>query len=130
MVATTGALVALSAVKLAILPVPLAARPMDVLLFVHVNTVPATVPLKVTGAVATPAHTTWLAGWFTFGVGLTVMVKVIDGPVQLVPPLLKVGVTVIVATTGALVALVAVNDRILPVPDAPNPIEGVLLVKL
>ena len=39
-------------------------------------------------------------------------------------------VTVIVATTGALVALVAVNDKISPVPDAANPIDGVLLVQL
>ena len=130
MVATTGALVALSAVKLAILPVPLAARPMDVLLFVHVNTVPTTVPLKVTGAVGDPAHTAWLTGWFTFGVGLTVIVNVIGVPEQLVPPFVNTGVTVIVATTGTLVALIAVNDNISPVPAAPKPMEAVLLVQL
>ena len=62
MVAVTGRVVALIAVKLAILPVPLAARPIDVLLLVHVNTVPGTVPLKFTGAVEAPAQTDWLAG--------------------------------------------------------------------
>ena len=128
--AVIGALVALMAIKLAIFPVPDAAKPIDGVVFVHVNTVPGTVPLKVTGAVGAPAHTAWLAGWFTFGVGLTVMVKVIDGPTQLVPPLVKVGVTVIVATTGALVALIAVNDNISPVPAAAKPMEAVLLVQL
>ena len=116
--------------KLPILPVPLAANPIEVLLLVHVNTVPATVPLNVTGAVAAPAHTAWLAGWFTFGVGFTVMVKVMDGPTQLVPPLVNVGATVMVAVTGALVALVAVNDRILPEPDAPKPMVVLLFVQL
>ena len=82
-----GALVGLSAVKLAILPVPLAANPIAGLLLVQLNTVPATVPLKVTGAVAEPAHTTWLTGWFTFGVGFTVMVKVIGKLTQVIPPL-------------------------------------------
>ena len=128
--AATGTLVALIAVKLAILPVPLAARPIDGVVFVQVNTVPATVPVKLTGAVEAAAHTAWLAGWFTFGVGLTVMVKVLDEPTQLLPPLVNVGVTVIVAVTGTLLTLVAVNDRILPVPDATNPIDGVLFVQL
>ena len=41
-----------------------------------------------------------------------------------------VGVTVIVATTGALVPFVAVNDAILPVPPAARPIDGSLLVQL
>ena len=58
------------------------------------------------------------------------MVKVLDGPVQLTLPLVKVGVTVMVATTGALVALSAVNEAILPVPLAARPIEVVLLVQL
>ena len=57
MVATTGKAVALIAVKLAILPVPLAANPIDGLELVQVNTVPATVPVKFTGAVGEPAHT-------------------------------------------------------------------------
>ena len=46
------------AVKLAILPVPDAARPIVVLLLVQLYTVPATDPLKLTAAVAAPLHTT------------------------------------------------------------------------
>jgi hypothetical protein len=38
-----------------------------------------------------------------------------------------VGVTVTVDTTGMLVALTPVNELIFPVPDAPRPIEVVLL---
>jgi hypothetical protein len=42
----------------------------------------------------------------------------------------KIGVTVIVAVTGAVVALVAINEGILPVPLATRPIEVVLFVQL
>ena len=56
--------------------------------------------------------------------GFTVMVKVIGVPIQ---PL-AVGVTVIVATIGLVVALVAVNGGTFPVPLAPNPMEASLFV--
>jgi hypothetical protein len=39
------------------LPVPLAASPIDVLLLVQLNVVPATAPLKVTAVVELPLHT-------------------------------------------------------------------------
>lgn len=87
MVAITGTLLVLIAVKLAILPVPDGANPIDGVLFVHVNTVPATAPVKFTGVVGVLAHTTWLAGWLTVGVGLTVMVKVTGKLIQVIPPL-------------------------------------------
>ena len=58
------------------------------------------------------------------------MVKVFDAPGQLTPPLVYVGVTVIVAVTGALVVLVAVKLGILPVPAAASPIDVVLLVQV
>ena len=58
------------------------------------------------------------------------MVKLIEGPVQLTPPFVKIGVTVIVAVTGALVLLMAVKAAILPVPDAVSPIDVLLLVQL
>lgn len=61
-VATCGVMPVLMAVKLAILPVPLAARPMLILLLVQLYTVPGTVPVNTTVAVAAPLHTTWLAG--------------------------------------------------------------------
>ena len=57
-VAITGELVALVAVNAAILPVPLAARPIDVVLFVQLNTVPGGVPEKVIVVVEAPLHTT------------------------------------------------------------------------
>lgn len=64
MVATIGNAVALRAIKLGILPVPLAARPIEGALLVQLNTnVPPVVGLvKFTGAVAVFAHNDWLAG--------------------------------------------------------------------
>jgi hypothetical protein len=60
-------------------------------------------------------------GLLTFAVGSTVIVKDLDGPGQLVTPKVTVGVTIIVATTGAVPIFVAVNAEILPVPLAANP---------
>jgi hypothetical protein len=56
-VAVTGALVKFVAVKEAMLPVPLAAKPIEVLLFVQSNTVPATDPENATAVVAPPEQT-------------------------------------------------------------------------
>lgn len=58
------------------------------------------------------------------------MVNVLEGPLQLVPPFVKVGVTVIVATIGLLVLFNGVKTGRAPVPDAFNPIPVVLLVQL
>lgn len=58
------------------------------------------------------------------------MVNVVAVPEQVEPPLVKVGVTVIVATTGAVPLFTAVNEAMSPVPLAASPIEGVLLVQL
>ena len=60
MVAVCTILVVLVAVKLAMLPVPVAANPIVVLLLVQLYTVPATVPVKFTAVVADPLHNTWL----------------------------------------------------------------------
>jgi len=59
----------------------------------------------------------------SFGVGFTVIVNVCAVPEQLVPPLLKVGVTVIVALIVPVPVLVAVNAGSEPVPLAPRPID-------
>ena len=59
------------------------------------------------------------------------IVKLVDGPLQFTDPLLKVGVTVIVAVTGDVPVLIAVNDGIpvlLPPDDAANPMLVVLFV--
>lgn len=69
MVAVMGVLPVLVAVKEAILPVPLAARPMDGLLFVQLKTVFATEPLKLIALVTFPLHNVWLGGCTTLGVG-------------------------------------------------------------
>ena len=86
-VATTGVVPVFTAVNDAMLPVPLAARPIDVVLFVQLNTVPVTAPLKVTAAVAEPVQTDWLATAFTVGIGFTTTVAVIAVPVHVVPAL-------------------------------------------
>ena len=59
MVATCGTLVTLLVIKLSILPLPEAARPMLVLLFVQLYTVPATAPVNTTVVVGEPWHM-WL----------------------------------------------------------------------
>ena len=130
-VATTGALLRFTAVKLGIVPVPLAARPMEGKLLVQLYTIvpPVVGLLKLIGVDTAPLHSTTSVTGFTTAVGFTVIVKVVGVPTQLTP-LVYVGVTVIVAVTGALPALVAVKLGILPVPLAARPIEGVLFVQL
>jgi hypothetical protein len=122
--------VLLIALKAGIVPMPPAARPIVVLLFVHVYTVPGTGPAGVTAVVDVPLHTVWFAIAFTDGVGFTVIVNDTDGPVQVTPPLVKLPVTVIVATTGAVPLLVATNAGVLVVPTPPRPILGWLLVQV
>jgi hypothetical protein len=118
------------AVNDGISPVPLAPKPILVLLFVQLYTVPATAPLKFTAVVGDPLHTVWLLTAFTVGVGLTVIVNVVEAPVQVTPLLVYVRVTVIVATTATKPEFVAVNDGISPVPLAPKPILVLLFVQL
>jgi hypothetical protein len=126
MVAVTGAAVLFTAVKLGILPWPDAASPIDGLLLVQLNIVPATVPLKVTAAVAAPLHKVWLATAVTFALGLTVIVNVIGAPVQ---PLAD-GVTVMVPLIAVAAALVAVKLGMFPLPLAARPIAGLELVQV
>ena len=81
-VAVTGAVPVFVAVKEGILPVPLAPRPMLVLLFDHekVDVPPLLVVTNVTAAVAVPLHLVWLAGSLTWPEGLTMTVLVIAAP--------------------------------------------------
>jgi hypothetical protein len=62
------------------------------------------------------------------GVGFTVMVKLREGPGQSTEPLLKVGVTVIVAVTGVVPVFIGVKV-ISPIPSSFSPISGLLLVQ-
>ena len=56
MVPVTDALVAFVAVNAAMLPVPLAARPIEAVLFVQLYVVPLTAPLKFAAVVVMPLH--------------------------------------------------------------------------
>jgi hypothetical protein len=86
--------------------------------------------LKFTAAVGVLLHNDWLATACTVAVGLTVIVNVIVVPVQVTPAFVYTGVTVTVATNGAVVLFVAENDPILPLPLAAKPIDGVLFTQL
>ena len=80
-------------------------------------------------AVNDPLHNVWSAGLVTVGVGFMVMVNVLAVPGQVLPALVKLGVTVMVAVMGALVVLMPINEAILPVPLAPKPMLVLLLVQ-
>ena len=77
-----------------------------------------------------PLQTTMFGIVLTSPFGLIVIVNVLEGPVQLVTPLVKVGVTVIVAIIGLVVSFTGVKTAIFPVPEAPKPILGVSFVQL
>jgi hypothetical protein len=65
------------------------------------------------------------------GLGLTVILKVIGIPEQTgveAAAFVYFGVTVMVASMGALPVFVAVNTGIVPVPPAPNPMAVLLLL--
>ena len=128
-VAVIGAVVVFAAVNDAMFPVPDAPRPIAVFELVQLNVVPAG-PLKLMAVVAEPAQNTWLATAFTEGNGVTVIVKVTGVPVQVTPPIVFEGVTVMVPEIFELPVLVAVNAGISPVPLAPKPMAVLLLVQL
>ena len=65
---------ALVVVNAGTLPLPLAARPMPVLLLVQVKAAPVGVLLKLVATTNTPGHKVALSGTVTVGVGLTVIV--------------------------------------------------------
>ena len=125
-VAVTGAVPVFVAVNEGMLPLPLAARPIEVVLLVqeYVVVPPVLFVVKLTAVVAEPLHSTWSAGSATWPDGLTVIVKLSGVPAQ--PA--NEGVTVIVAVTGAVPVFAAVNDAMFPVPLAARPIDVVLLV--
>jgi hypothetical protein len=117
-VATSGALVLLVAMKLGMSPLPAGARPMAGLSFVQLNTVPATGPVKCISDVAEPLQSTWFGCWLAVGVGFTSTVAVMLGPGQ---PL-AVGIMVNVTNCGMNVLLVSVPAIGVPLPDAAIPV--------
>ena len=72
----------------------------------------------------------WFTTGTTTGPGLTVIEKVTGNPVQVVPELVKAGVTVMVADWGVVPVFVAVKEGILPDPLAARPTEVFELVQL
>ena len=77
-----------------------------------------------------PEHTLKLVELVIDGSGFTVILKVWLTPVHVKPETVYDGVTTILEVTAALVEFVAGKDVILPEPDAPMPIEGLLFVQL
>jgi hypothetical protein len=127
-VAATLALPVLIALNEAILPLPLATRPMEVVLFVQLNTVfgTAKVEAKSIDPVAEPLQTVMDETAFTVGFGFTVIVNVIGVPGH---PF-AVGVTVMSPEIAPLVALVVVKAGIVAVfPEAAKPIAELLFVQ-
>jgi hypothetical protein len=79
--------------------VPVAAKPMEVLLLAQLKTVPLTVPVNTTAVLCSPTQSTWFDTASTVGVGFTLTVRVKVAPVQLP----EIGVTVYGTSIGAFV---------------------------
>ena len=73
-VAVTVELPRLTAKNAGMLPVPLAASPIEEVLFVHKKDVPATAPVKIIVETLILSHTSISAGLFTVGLGFTVII--------------------------------------------------------
>ena len=79
MVAVTGLFVEFKALKGRMLPVPLAASPMEVFVLVQLKNVPFTSPENATASDPL-LQTTWSGMTFTVGIGFTVMLKSFVAP--------------------------------------------------
>ena len=123
-------LVLFTATNDGILPTPLAAKPIAVLLLTQVKVAPVTGLLNTIAVVGWFAQTVWFATAFTTPVGCIVIVNVVEVPVQGTPAFVITGVTVMVAVIGADVTLLDTNDAMLPLPLAAKPIDGVLFTQL
>lgn len=90
---------------------------------------PAGDEVKLVAGIISLSQAVIFDGIITVGVGFTVTVNVLTEPLQFTLPLLNDGVTVMLAITGVVPVLMAVNEGMLPLPDV-KPIEGVLFVQL
>ena len=84
MVAVIGETVEFVAVKLGKLPVPLAAKPMEVLLLVQLYTFvpPVALLVNTTAGLVAPLHKVSTGVVFMVSVGFMVIVKLLSGPVH------------------------------------------------
>ena len=80
---------------------PLAAKPIVGFEFVQLNVAPAILLTQSSGLMVFVAHIVTLFGVFSVGFGLTVILKFLVGPTQV----LSVGVTAKLPTNGAAVKL-------------------------
>lgn len=96
---------------------------------VQLNVVPATLLVRAT-LVVLPLQIVVGLTVDTFGVGFTVIVNVCGAPVHVTEPLVKLGVTVMVAVTGVVPVFVAVKEAMFPVPVAGSPMPVAELVQL
>ena len=97
----------------------------------YVNVSPGVEPPVTAGAVISAvagSHNGTGLVIVSTGVGLTVIVKVFEGPVQLAGPFTRIGVTTIVATMAADPLFTALKDAISPLPAGARPIPGSLFV--
>ena len=85
---------------------------------------------KTIAGIESPLQTTIFEMVFTCPLGFIVIVNVFAGPIQFVPPLAKVGVTVIVAIIGLVELFTGVKIGIFPVPEVAKPMLGVSFVQL
>ena len=113
-------------VKPATSPLPPEARLIEVLSLVQLKVVPVTPPLKLKVPVPAPLHNTRSAGTVTSGVGFTLTLNSLVGPAQ--PS--ATGVTLRVAVSMELPALVAVKPAISPLPLEARFMEVLSFVQL
>ena len=126
MVAVSVAIPVLITVKPAISPLPLEARLIEVLSLVQLKVVPLTPPLKLNAPVPAPLHNTKSAGTITSGVGFTLIVNTLVGPVQ--PS--ATGITLMVAVSRETPVLITVKPAISPLPLAARFMDVLSFVQL
>ena len=85
MMAVTAVLLVLIPVNAAILPLPLFASPIEGLLLIQEKVVPETMEPKITAPPDVPSQIKISVGCATVGIGLTVILKVLEGPLQFTP---------------------------------------------
>ena len=129
-VAVTGSFPLFTTLNEPISPLPDEAKPILGVSFVQAYVVvpPVFSVLNVMAAVSSALHNIWLSITSTWPVGLTVIVNVSAGPVQLIPFSVNVGVTVRVATTGEVPSLTPAKEAMFPVPKSAKPMDGVSFV--
>jgi len=130
-VAETGALELFTAVKIGGFPIPLAASPIDGLLFVQLLTLPTTLLMKSTIFVSSPLQMEIFCGTVTVGVGTMVMLKFCGIPEQDFGARVNTGVITTLPVWVLVKELGGVNPLIWSVPTVGEiPMEGLFICQL